>query len=132
MTTFRIAQRKKRLTLEHDGRWLLFDPSKIEPPVESITATKRPGFVYLFHARNTSRYKIGITKNIETRLKSANTHSPYPVSCIAFIKSNDAKALESNLHRHFSEQRVHGEWFELTPAHIAEFMLIDDEVSYES
>lgn len=58
--------------------------------------------------------KIGVTANIERRLKSLQTGNPYKLECKALIpcKSKDsAYDLELFLHKQLDRHRMQGEWF---------------------
>ena len=60
------------------------------------------------------KYKIGVSKNLETRKKQLDNR-PYPVNIIyksGLIEEPYNK--EQELHSAFKEKRIGGEWFELT------------------
>lgn len=69
--------------------------------------------------------KIGISKNVDKRLSTLQTGNPRELKLMAWIvtqgKSEDHET-EQKLHRFFSEYRVRGEWFSLTPDHILEVL----------
>ena len=70
--------------------------------------------VYFIRAIGTNRIKIGYTTNIEKRLLAYKTHSPFEVKlerCIELGSIEKEKQLEKELHKKYSEQRLHGEWF---------------------
>src|SRR3989304_239343 len=69
------------------------------------------GFVYLIKAAN--HYKIGITKNPESRLSSLSSNIGHSVELIHLLSSPDPKALEAHFHKIFEAKRVKGEWFAL-------------------
>lgn len=62
--------------------------------------------------------KIGYTTDLEGRLKSIQTGSPVELCFMAYIRSDDAKALERYFHKIFRKDRKHGEWFDVTYAMI--------------
>ena len=76
--------------------------------------------------------KIGKTKDIKKRYKSIKAMNPNVVlfsCCVA----NNIHVLESKVHKAFSESRIHGEWFRVTPKEAAEAMadlLIEDQNGY--
>jgi hypothetical protein len=74
----------------------------------------KPGFIYLIHAKDTKRYKVGLTtRTPEQRLAELNSsQSPYPLELIKVIETNNVTETESYLHKRFALQRRHGEWFE--------------------
>lgn len=53
--------------------------------------------------------KIGLTKSVETRLKSLQTANPFPLRLLGTIVGNDLT--EAHLHQFFDEYRLVGEWF---------------------
>ena len=70
--------------------------------------------VYLIS--NGTHYKIGKTKNIESRLKSLQTSSPSKLELISVFETgskNRMDILERELHEHFSDNRLSGEWFDI-------------------
>ncbi|NEQ64768.1 MAG: GIY-YIG nuclease family protein [Symploca sp. SIO2D2] len=75
-------------------------------------SANREGYIYLFHAVGTNRYKIGRSVNPISRLKTVERQSPYPLKIIDSFWSPDAIADEQGLHENFQKYRVHGEWFE--------------------
>ena len=67
--------------------------------------------VYLIHAEDTKRYKIGTTKNgVESRLKELQTGCPFKLRPVKSVVGNMNQ--ESKLHHKFKEYRKQGEWFE--------------------
>jgi hypothetical protein len=71
------------------------------------------GFVYVIHAVGTDRVKIGYSAEPEKRLADLQTASPFPLALIG--KREGAPDLERRFHRHLSEYRRIGEWFEFDP-----------------
>lgn len=78
--------------------------------------------VYLIHAKQTNRYKIGITaRSIEYRLKELNgEQSAYPLELITHIRHTNYKNVERHLHERYTANRVHGEWFLFSAEQLAE------------
>lgn len=70
------------------------------------------GWVYVIHGEN-NRFKIGISKNVEKRLKSFS-QLPFPVTLIYKKKTKNMEETELFLHKKYEEQRINGEWFELS------------------
>lgn len=71
------------------------------------------GYIYLVHAVNTTRYKIGWTKNPERRLEQLKQQSPFPLKLVEIFYTEDCLAEENRLHRVAAKYRSHGEWFDL-------------------
>lgn len=68
------------------------------------------GYVYV--VKLDKHYKIGISKSPETRLKEF-TLLPYELEHILIAKIKGYEVREKELHEHFADKRVRGEWFEL-------------------
>lgn len=68
-------------------------------------------FVYLIKCVN--YYKIGISKNPNTRRNTIQTHNPLDVKVCATLKADNAREIEQELHNLFLDKRSRGEWFEL-------------------
>lgn len=81
---------------------------KGEAPPDAID---EPGYVYIMRAGG--RYKIGVSRDVESRLRSIATASPFPVSLVYAEQSPDPYGLERDIHQRLADHRVHGEWFEL-------------------
>lgn len=67
--------------------------------------------VYAVGATGTRLIKIGQTTDIRRRLADLSTGSPVQLS-VLWTAPGDQR-LEASLHRYFSRQRRHGEWFDL-------------------
>lgn len=84
---------------------------------EQIKRESRPGYVYLIKSAS-GFYKIGRTKDPSDRIKTFSVKLPFEVEYDHLIETGDMCTLEQNLHDHFANQRVNGEWFSLTPEHV--------------
>jgi hypothetical protein len=74
-----------------------------------------PGFVYVVFVNTGSDffYKIGHAGNVDSRVKSHQTSSPFEVRiALAYFVGNMRKE-EAWLHARFADKRVRGEWFKL-------------------
>lgn len=71
---------------------------------------KNCGYVYL--VKLDKHYKIGISVSPDERLKEF-TLLPYELENILILKVKDYDKREKELHEHFADKRVRGEWFEL-------------------
>lgn len=71
------------------------------------------GYVYLIMAEN-GLTKIGKTKNITQRIHTIKTSSPEKIEVYRVYKSTDYHKLEKVLHMTFKDNRVLGEWFNLS------------------
>lgn len=80
--------------------------------------TCQEGYTYLGACGDL--FKIGFTCNdLENRLYTVSAQYGFILYFHHAIKSSCARSLEKYLHRHFEAQRVHGEFFRLSPADLA-------------
>ena len=118
---------------EREYRQYLFSESGIEK-IKAYYSLRKPNVksdkVYVLkHIGFEGFYKIGITNNINKRIKQLSNGSPLGVEKIAEFQSNDAKKTESLIHDKLNEQRRNGEWFELTKEQLSMTLkLIESEV----
>ena len=68
--------------------------------------------MYFIQGCETQRIKIGISHDVNSRLKGIQ--SSEPLKLLAVIKQG-GKDLERRLHQKFQDLRVHGEWFKPDP-----------------
>jgi len=82
--------------------------------------------VYLMQYGQSSSYKIGKTSRTgEERVKELNgTKAPNEIILHEEIFTDNASFLEKVLHQRFSDSRTRGEWFELKPEQIFEFVTL--------
>ena len=83
------------------------------------------GYVYFVQDVEVSKhYKIGRTTAPQTHLKRLSIDLPIKVKVIAILQTNNAPALEQELHHRYAAQRIQGEWFALTDRQIQEIRSI--------
>lgn len=105
-----VAEAKQEQT---EPRTVVHRPSLVRP-----NAPAAVGIVYLFRAG--TRYKIGVTTNVQRRLDQLNGgQSPFPVEVIHHVSGPGYTAFEAELHARCADRRVRGEWFEFEPDYIA-------------
>lgn len=101
------------------------DPAKRGVPKSAKLSPKgagsRSGFIYLLHAEETPRYKIGLSIQPKQRRATINNQSPFPVYVVDCYPVDDMPTAETYWHQRFESVRVHGEWFVLKPNQVAEF-----------
>jgi Meiotically Up-regulated Gene 113 (MUG113) protein len=73
----------------------------------------RRGFVYVVHALETTRIKIGFSFEPEKRLEKMQTSSPFALVLIGACQGSFE--LEHRIHDRLQEYRRVGEWFEFDP-----------------
>ena len=71
------------------------------------------GIYFLWYDTCPQFIKIGRAKNIQHRLVSYRTHSPFDLSLLFIPKGNgkESKAVEERWHEMFNAHRYEGEWF---------------------
>jgi len=57
--------------------------------------------------------KIGFSTDPENRFDRLQTGSPYELWIIVQLPVKEPREIESELHEHFAEKHVRGEWFDL-------------------
>lgn len=74
-------------------------------------------FVYVIGWDATGPVKIGITKDLDTRMGGLQCALPFPCQVLFSVDcGEDARRVESAAHRAASKRRLYGEWFNLSPA----------------
>lgn len=72
-------------------------------------------FVYVARESVSGRYKIGISKNPEARVKQLNTGNPEKLILVhAYLATEQKNISEKLAHSLFDTSRLKGEWFEST------------------
>jgi predicted GIY-YIG superfamily endonuclease len=70
--------------------------------------------VYILEVRDSSLFKIGVTKDIEKRLSQLQTSNPYEFYLWGFYVTAKHRELENLLHKKFHLKRYKREWFKLS------------------
>lgn len=76
-------------------------------------------YVYLLKALDT--YKIGVTKNVEQRIKQLQTGNDTQIILVDKFLSEFPFKLESVLHRKYDINNVNGEWYYLSNEDVKNF-----------
>jgi predicted GIY-YIG superfamily endonuclease len=79
-------------------------------------------FLYLIKNIDNSTYKIGVSKNPSTRIKQLQTGNASKLEIIHIFKTTFPYKIESSLHRKYSLQNIHNEWFEMSSIDIEDFL----------
>lgn len=87
---------------------------------------KKKGFVYLMRSEN-DKYKIGYSKDPKKRLKSLQNDTPFALECLRVIQTDDMTKLERDMHKHYKDRRIVGEWFSLNDEDVSYFMKYEAE-----
>lgn len=102
-----------RVSVEAWQRWLDERDSGLAPsalrPLAVAAATRKVRVVYFVQDGETGPVKIGWTANFPQRWRMLRLWSAHPLRCRLLVRGE--KLLEQRLHRQFSADRLHGEWF---------------------
>lgn len=101
------------------GGWVREESPDLVPPVVADNFADEgsgAGFVYVIFIEVGGRryYKIGLARSLEGRLKSHQCSSPFDVSVAIAYFVPHMRREETVLHSMFSDQRIRGEWFDLS------------------
>ena len=77
-----------------------------------------PGFVYLMYCPLVQLHKIGITRNVSTRLASLNAIPGVDVVLIHSVYVAHMRQTEAELHRQAAGVHCRGDWFRLDGADV--------------
>lgn len=91
-------------------------------------------FVYFIKCINRDGYiKIGVAKEVQSRLDTMQTGCPYKLELLAAIKCvsrKQAYELEGKLHRLFKAKHIRGEWFRKVNMYKATDVLNKDVIKH--
>lgn len=86
-------------------------------------------YLYVIRCVGSDYYKIGITNDVDKRIRQHQTGCPYKLKHIMTFESDfedpygrEISYLESFLHQNYRHLRVRGEWFELSYQHLSDIM----------
>ena len=96
---------------------------------ESRTKNRISDILYIIkHIGFDHHYKIGITCDLEGRVKSFNNVSPLGVKVVYSFKINNAREIESLIHDSFRDCNTNLEWFNLSDADLKTIKeLVEDQ-----
>ncbi len=76
----------------------------------------KKNYIYIINKKNFENVvKIGVTDDIEKRLKTLQTANIEVLNLFHFEEREDAYKIEKKLHKIFHEFRENGEWFLIDP-----------------
>lgn len=110
-----IRKMAKRMGIQEEQARLLLCQKNVSSSKE-VKIKYDYCYVYLMHDKRNGYHKIGISKTPEYREKTLQSEQPnIEMVCSKRYPSRKiAKAFESALHDTYAEQRVRGEWFNLS------------------
>ena len=109
-----------------------------------LESNDAPRYLYIVRCCPFNYYKIGITNNIEKRIKTLQIGCPFELKFIIAVEADmedflgrEIAYLEKFLHGNYEHLKLKGEWFKLSEKHISdiccflndnrEFDIIHDE-----
>lgn len=92
--------------------------------------TEEIGTKHVYLIKSGDYHKIGIAKNVKSRMDSLNAANPLSLELVASSKCKQARQVERYLHDKYAEQRVKLEWFKLNDEQITEVITYMSGVSY--
>ena len=69
-------------------------------------------YIYILKQEDSNIIKIGVTNNINKRLKSVQTGNPSKISVYYYEERNNAYKIEAYLKKKFVKYKKEGEWYE--------------------
>jgi hypothetical protein len=74
-------------------------------------------YIYFIQPEAGGPVKIGKSRDPKRRLREAQTHHPERLVIRRTVRVHKAyvDVMERNLHKHFADHRLNGEWFDPTP-----------------
>jgi len=91
---------------------------ELELPKSQEVKKSNLGYIYVLKCKNL--YKIGRTKNLQSRIRIYKTENPFGTKIILKKKVNNYIKKEKYLLEKFKSIRVRGEWFKLKEINIKE------------
>ncbi|MDX1365607.1 MAG: GIY-YIG nuclease family protein [Arenibacter latericius] len=85
--------------------------------------------VYVINAENTDFYKIGRTRSISKRMRTANGFCPHKLNLIHYVEFDSIKDMqvsEKRLHAIYRDNRIKLEWFELNIEQLKDIKKLTD------
>jgi hypothetical protein len=91
---------------------------------DEAIVTVCPGTVYVIHGGK--HYKIGLSRNVEKRLRALDASLPFPVTTVCTFETDNMLQLERQLHLIYRKagKHVNGEWFDLSEADITALKML--------
>lgn len=78
--------------------------------------------VYLIQSLEDSRYKIGVSKHPQKRVKQLQTGNSSELKLIESYESEFAHRIEKSLQRRYSYLKKEGEWFDMSISNEVSFL----------
>lgn len=86
-------------------------------------------YVYLISTvEEFPKYKIGRSKDPNSRIKQLQTANGAELSIVHTFKSKYPSVMESTLHKHYNSQNSMNEWFCLSQKDVRDFLTVCQEI----
>lgn len=92
----------------------------------NIMSVKNVKCVYFIRYKGLLPIKIGYSSDINKRIMSYKTTSPYDVEVLGIIESETAIKLEKYLHHKYINKKIKGEWFNITDKDVEQELLLNN------
>ena len=84
--------------------------SEVSQKLESILKKIKSDRIYLIRAKNGGPFKVGVAKNINTRLAQLQCGNPQELELVCSVEGSYAE--EKYIHKELDAGRLSGEWFD--------------------
>jgi hypothetical protein len=97
------------------SKWLSRIVLEMDAAAEPQEESHNSGLVYFIRLGETSLVKVGMTGNIEQRIRTLQCGSPFELNIEYTIQTGQPRLMESMMHRTLTKMGLHvrGEWFSL-------------------
>lgn len=93
-----------------------------DPDVATVLSHPYSGWLYAIVAPEVCRVKIGHAQDVDSRLDSFRTGSPFHLALHSATLEHNVKAAETAAHRELRHARLVGEWFDMTDPHVDQWL----------
>lgn len=69
------------------------------------------GYIYLIQEGKSSKYKVGMTKNLDNRITTHKVSNCNNLNYVAYKYVDDALSIETKIKEEFNKYKISGEWF---------------------
>lgn len=77
----------------------------------------KEGYVYFLKTESHDMFKVGATKKSPyLRMATVQSGCPYKIDLYGYLYYSNCRKMEKVFHRKLEQYRMHGEWFEVSPA----------------
>lgn len=88
------------------------DAIELEKKISLMPKRSLPTFLYVFENDRANLLKVGISKNVERRVREVQDSCGCALKTIFAIEHSKAETLEKIIHEEISSFKTYGEWFD--------------------